>query len=213
MAAPVRTLVSSGNDGVNARREFAVPAASGRFDAIDLSFLDPADEDDRAFLIRAERPEFALAIERGDEEIESDGQLMSPGLHLAIHEIVATQLWQDDPPEPGRLPAGFLTQATGATRFFTCSVLRWRPPSGRHSKEKALAPRMPTGVRLPSYPPRGSGNATPPRSSFGRRPHVRVAERTDECGRQVTHRSNGFGLSRRLAFRSAAAPHRWRRLF
>lgn len=50
-------------------------------------------------MIRAEHPELASAIERGDEEIEVDGQSMNPRLHLTIHEIVAKQLWEDDPPE------------------------------------------------------------------------------------------------------------------
>jgi hypothetical protein len=28
-----------------------------------------------------------------------DGQPMNPGLHVTFHEIVAAQLWDDDPPE------------------------------------------------------------------------------------------------------------------
>jgi Domain of unknown function (DUF1841) len=91
--------LSRDDGGAEVRRVFAVPKASGDFDGIELGFLDPADEDERALLIRAEHPELALAIERGDEEIEIDGQAMNPHLHLTIHEIVATQLWQDDPPE------------------------------------------------------------------------------------------------------------------
>src|SRR5258708_21953566 len=82
-----------------ARRAFAVPALHGTFDGLELASLDPADEDDRALLIRAEHPELASAIERGDGEIEVDGQSLDPRLHLAIHEIVAAQLWEDNPVE------------------------------------------------------------------------------------------------------------------
>ena len=91
--------MSRDDGGVEARRAFAVVRASGEFDGVPLGFLDPADEDERALLIRAEHPELALAIERGDEEIEVDGRAINPRLHLAIHEIVANQLWEDDPPE------------------------------------------------------------------------------------------------------------------
>jgi hypothetical protein len=66
---------------------------------MELAFLDPANEDERTVLIRAEHPELAEAIDRGEEQIEIDGQVMNPRLHLTIHEIVATQLWDNDPPE------------------------------------------------------------------------------------------------------------------
>jgi hypothetical protein len=85
-----------------ARLAFAAPPARGSFEGIELALLDPADEDERALLIRAEHPALAEAIERGDEQIELDGQAMDPRLHLAIHEIVAKQLWDNDPPEVWR---------------------------------------------------------------------------------------------------------------
>ena len=75
-----------------ARRAFAVRAARATFDGLELTSLDPDDEDERALLIRAEHPELAAAIKRGDEEIEVDGQSMNPRLHLTIHEIIAKQL-------------------------------------------------------------------------------------------------------------------------
>lgn len=89
--------MTAGED--EARRAFAAPLVHGTFDDLDLALLDPADEDQRSLLIRAEHPELAEAIERGDEEIEVDGQAMSPRLHLMIHEVIAKQLWEDDPPE------------------------------------------------------------------------------------------------------------------
>ena len=81
------------------RRRFAVPPATGEFDGIDLAFLDPNHEADRRVLILAEHPELHRAIEAGLTEIHVQGRTMNPALHLAMHEIVANQLWADDPPE------------------------------------------------------------------------------------------------------------------
>jgi hypothetical protein len=81
------------------RRSFAVPTATGDFDGIDLAFLDPNDEDDRRTLILAEHPELHRALEAGLSELHVDGATINPALHLAMHEIVANQLWADDPPE------------------------------------------------------------------------------------------------------------------
>ncbi len=66
---------------------------------IDLSVLDPADEDDRRLLIEAEHRELWDALERGADEITLHGEVINPQLHVAMHEIVANQLWNDDPPE------------------------------------------------------------------------------------------------------------------
>jgi Domain of unknown function (DUF1841) len=80
------------------RRAFAVPPASGEVDGIDLALLDRDDPDDRRLLIEAEHPEFREALAR-DEEIVVAGEPMNPRLHITMHEIVANQLWDDDPPE------------------------------------------------------------------------------------------------------------------
>jgi len=81
------------------RRRFACPSQRGTFDDIDLSFLDPADPDDRHMLILAEHPEFAEAIERDNDEVLVGDEAVNPRLHITMHEIVATQLWENDPPE------------------------------------------------------------------------------------------------------------------
>jgi hypothetical protein len=65
----------------------------------DLGLLDPTDPDERAVLIRLAHPAFEDAIERGDDELIVDGRVMKPRLHLMIHEIVATQIIDGDPPE------------------------------------------------------------------------------------------------------------------
>ena len=82
-----------------ARLEFACPPGRGFFGALDLALLDPADPDDRHFLILAEHEELAQAIENDENEVLVGGQPINPRLHITIHEIVASQLWADDPPE------------------------------------------------------------------------------------------------------------------
>lgn len=81
------------------RRLFVAPPARGEHDGIDLALLDPADPDERRLLIEAEHPELQRAIRAGRGEIHLDGEAMSPNLHIAMHEIVANQIWDDEPPE------------------------------------------------------------------------------------------------------------------
>jgi hypothetical protein len=79
------------------RRRWALPVMSGVVDGIDLSLLDPADADERRLLIEAEHPEFrqALALER--TAVTVAGREVNPVLHVALHQIVAQQLWEGDP--------------------------------------------------------------------------------------------------------------------
>jgi hypothetical protein len=65
----------------------------------DLDLLDVNDPDERGSLIRLAHPELDAAITAGEEEVEVAGTVMNPRLHLVIHEIVATQIMDDDPPE------------------------------------------------------------------------------------------------------------------
>jgi hypothetical protein len=85
-----------------ARRAFAAPRRSGFFRAVDLALLDPDDRDERRMLIEAEHPDFADALERDEEVVVIDGEAVNPRLHLALHEIVVEQLWENDPPEAWR---------------------------------------------------------------------------------------------------------------
>jgi hypothetical protein len=85
--------------GEENRRRWAVPAGQGRMGDVQLSLLDPGAEGDRHFLILAEHPELQQAIEEDRDEITLHGYAMSPRLHISMHEIVANQLWMDDPPE------------------------------------------------------------------------------------------------------------------
>jgi hypothetical protein len=60
---------------------------------------DLADPDARSVVIRREHPEFEDALNYGLDEADSGDGPINPHLHLTMHEIVATQLWEDDPPE------------------------------------------------------------------------------------------------------------------
>ena len=82
-----------------ARLEFACPRRQGLFGELDLALLDPADPDERNFLILAEHEELAQAIEDGEREVLVGDEAVNPQLHITLHEIVASQLWADDPPE------------------------------------------------------------------------------------------------------------------
>jgi hypothetical protein len=67
--------------------------------ALGVTIEGVADPDVRAFVIRHEHPEFEDALKAGLDEIDIGDGPMNPRLHLAMHEIVATQLWDDSPPE------------------------------------------------------------------------------------------------------------------
>ncbi len=81
-----------------ARRAWAMPPALGKFQGIDLALLDPADPDDRSILVEAEHRQFARVLQR-HEDVALNGETVNPRLHLALHEMVANQLWDGEPPE------------------------------------------------------------------------------------------------------------------
>ncbi len=82
------------------RRTFAMPFAGTRIGDEDYPWLNPADPDERGILIEGEHPEWHDLLQDPSFDGEVDG--VSPRLHLAMHEIVANQLWDDDPPEAWR---------------------------------------------------------------------------------------------------------------
>jgi hypothetical protein len=79
------------------RRLFTMPFFGTRIGDVDYPELDPGDEDDRRQLIIGEHPEYHAALDDPQFEGEIDG--VNPRLHIAMHEIVANQLWANDPPE------------------------------------------------------------------------------------------------------------------
>ncbi len=48
--------------------------------------------------MEAEHRQFARTLKR-HEDVEVNGETVNPRLHLALHEIVANQLWDGQPPE------------------------------------------------------------------------------------------------------------------
>lgn len=78
------------------RRMFAIPAVGTRIGDEEFPFLDPSDPDDRGMFIEGEHPEYHAALADPDSDTV-DG--VNPRLHITVHEIVANQLWDDDPPE------------------------------------------------------------------------------------------------------------------
>jgi hypothetical protein len=95
--------ISGGLDNVQDaidRRLFAMPFFGTRIGDEDFPQLDPGDPDERRLLIEGEHPEYHAAILDPAFDGEVDG--VNPRLHLAIHEVVANQLWDDDPPQAWR---------------------------------------------------------------------------------------------------------------
>jgi hypothetical protein len=91
-------------------RAWLAPPSGASLPGVDLGSLDPGDDEDRALLVRAQHPVLAAAVDRGQDEIEIGGQPVNPRLHLAVHEVVAAQLWSGEPPE-ARLVAERLLSA------------------------------------------------------------------------------------------------------
>jgi hypothetical protein len=83
--------------GVEERLDWLFPSRRGWFDGVDLSLLDPGDEDERAVLIRADHPELAEMLE--DELYEPALDEVNPRLHLAVHGVVTNQILAEEPPE------------------------------------------------------------------------------------------------------------------
>jgi len=83
---------------VLARRRWAIPPIAGVFGEIDAEQLDPSDPDDRRTLIELDHPALLVALDDGNYVV-IDGARINPRLHIALHEIVANQLWDDDPPD------------------------------------------------------------------------------------------------------------------
>ncbi|HEV2780802.1 MAG TPA: DUF1841 family protein [Actinophytocola sp.] len=79
------------------RRFFAMPYHGTTIGGEDFPKLDPADSDERGLLIKGEHPEYHEALADPSFEGEIDG--VNPRLHLALHELIANQLWDGDPPE------------------------------------------------------------------------------------------------------------------
>jgi hypothetical protein len=107
----LESLTADDLPDVLARRMFAVPAVGTRIGDEVFSFLDPSDPDDRGMLIEGEHPQYHEALAE-PETVTVDG--VDPRLHVTVHEIVADQLWNDEPPQVWQAARRLL--ATGADR-------------------------------------------------------------------------------------------------
>lgn len=88
---------AAGAEEVVERRVFAMPYSGATIGGEDFPILDPADPDERGLLIQGEHPEYHRALADPFWDGEIDG--VSPRLHLTMHEVIANQLWADEPPE------------------------------------------------------------------------------------------------------------------
>ena len=78
------------------RRTFAMGSPTAVVDGEELA-IDPSDPDERGLVIRGEHPEYAAALADPFHDAEVDG--VNPRLHVAMHEMVANQLWDGEPAE------------------------------------------------------------------------------------------------------------------
>ncbi len=77
------------------RVEFVAPPLEGEYDGIDVAQLDPTDADERSLHIEAEHE--LAAVWDGDDPHHDPSA--SAGAHYALHEVVAAQIVDDEPPE------------------------------------------------------------------------------------------------------------------
>lgn len=134
----------------------------------ELELLDPLDADERSLLIRLAHPDCDEAIEEGRDEIVVGGERINPRMHLIVHEVVATQIIDDDPPEAfttvqrliglGRDPHEVLHMLGGAVTAQIWGSLREQRPHDQAEYLRALAALPGSWDRLaagtPARPPR-----------------------------------------------------------
>ncbi len=116
----------------------AVIASPEALAAVGLASEDLADRDARAVAIRAEHPEFAQALTDGRDHVSVGGSDVNIRLHLAMHEIVASQLADDDPPEVNETAQRLL--AAGYDRHEVLHMLAGAMSGQIHAALTAAAP-------------------------------------------------------------------------
>jgi uncharacterized protein DUF1841 len=111
------------------------------------STLDPADEDDRAELIRLAHPELAAAIDTGEEVVVIGGETVNPRLHLLMHQMVADRLLHGEPAEDRVLFDALLARGVDAHEA--------QHAIGRHLVEELVADFGPSPAPAPRARERG----------------------------------------------------------
>ncbi|MGH3905770.1 MAG: DUF1841 family protein [Pseudonocardiaceae bacterium] len=81
------------------RRAFAMPYFGIQIGEKDYPQLDANDEKQRWLLIIGEHPEYHEMLGGPEPNFDALIDAVWPQVHLITHEIVVTQLWNDDPPE------------------------------------------------------------------------------------------------------------------
>ena len=92
----IMTSKAHSTSEVDRRQFIADPRVLGE---LGVSVDELGDPDVRSYVIRHEHPEFDDVLTTGLREIDLGDGPMDPRLHLAMHEIVATQLWENSPTE------------------------------------------------------------------------------------------------------------------
>jgi hypothetical protein len=133
-------LLDAGEDGealreALVRRIFAMPQVRAPVDG-EWMTLDPTDPDERELFIAAEHPEYQDALDDPFADEEIDG--VNPRLHIAMHQAVTNQLWDDEPPEAWRAAQRLL--ASGMERH---DVLHHLAGPVAQSLHRALASQRP----------------------------------------------------------------------
>ncbi|MGH3916713.1 MAG: DUF1841 family protein [Pseudonocardiaceae bacterium] len=81
------------------RRTFAMPYLGVRIGEKNYPELDANDETQRWLLIVGEHPEYHELLGGPEPDFTALIDAVWPQMHLITHEIVTTQLWNNDPPE------------------------------------------------------------------------------------------------------------------
>lgn len=80
------------------RLSWAAPPGRGTWRGMDVELLDPGNDDELGFLIDALH--HGRGVTPGSSpDLTSPDQAGSPRLHVTMHQIVARQILDDDPPE------------------------------------------------------------------------------------------------------------------
>ncbi len=101
-----RRLLPDGDLEALPRRAFAFPLLEGRHSGVELSSLDPAEPADRRKLIKIEHVHSARHAGRHWNDNELDA-------HIDLHEEVANQLWEGQPPEAWKAAQHLLDRGLG----------------------------------------------------------------------------------------------------
>lgn len=88
-----------GQASASLNKRLALIASPDVLEQIGARLEELTDPDVRAEAIAADHPELRQALNDGLSEVTIDGQPVSIQLHLAMHEVIANPLIDNDPPD------------------------------------------------------------------------------------------------------------------